>query len=188
MHRLSYIALQQKLGDLLHEEHGNCDDNTCAIAKCMENYLYLWAAKLFINTGVASEEFEKTYARLPAIHEVDAEKERIEFLETVESCACPHCNAVVYDPSDSDYYCSNCTNRAVFSVKVNALGPDGVSDVGDRWTQGFNVLEFTERENHCVFVVAMKYGKEPSEFTKTILEESVGVSLPDGAEIEIMAT
>nr|BFD64917.1 hypothetical protein BdHM001_35980 [Bdellovibrio sp. HM001] len=185
MKKPSYESLKQTLSELLENEHGGCSDNTCDIAKCMENGFYLWASHLFIGTGVASKEFEKTYALLPKRFEQDAESERVEFLATVESCECPNCGAVVYDPDSCEYHCSNCGQRAVFLVKTNSLGPDGVEDLGDRWVDGFNVLDFKERSDHCIFSVAMKYGKMPGEFTKEILERSVGASLPTGTKLTL---
>lgn len=188
MSKKTYDETIERLSELLNNEHGRCEQNTCAISKCMQHGYYLWAMHLFSGTGACSEEFGELYDSLPKRRfNAEAEAERAEFVKSVDSCNCPHCNAVLYEPEECGYFCDNCAKRATLKVKVNQLGPDGVSEVNNGWVSGFKVVDFEEGENECVFEVAMEYGRDPSELTLQILEESIGVECPVGTTMKIVA-
>lgn len=177
----------QELTELINEEHANCTDNTCDISKCMENDFYLWAFKLFSGTGASSSKFDEIYSKLPPKFYQEAEKERVEFISSVPSIACPHCDAVVYDPEDSNYHCSNCAKDACFQVKLHPSHLEGLVDLNEaQWSDGFKVIREQETDNSTVYSVIMKYGKEPKEFTLKHLEGSIGVQSPIDAKMELI--
>jgi hypothetical protein len=177
-----------KLTELLNIEHGDCDDTTCAIAVCMENEYNLWAISLFSSTGASSEEFDKIYNSLPRDQfDIEAEAERAEFVESIPSVSCPHCNAVVYNPEECDYYCSNCAKTALFKVKLNCATTDGVVSSGQStWIDGFNVVKEKEVDGKAIYSIAMKYGKDKSDFSKSILEQSIGSEIPPKTKMEFI--
>lgn len=177
------IEISDQLEELFEKEHGGCDNNTCAMTICMSHGYSLWAIYLFSGTGAASDEFSELYEKLPKKEFAAlAEAERAEFVEQVPSVACPHCNAVVYEPENSDYHCSSCAKEALFQIKGEVSLPDGVSchtrDF-DGWVEDFKVIRAKQAsETETVFSIAMKYGKEPEELTLQIFEASVGAELP----------
>lgn len=186
--KLSYEEIKEALCALLDEEHGGCSDNTCAISSCMSHGYHLWAVSLFAGTGAASDEFDRLYRSLPRKRfEREAEKERVEFLDEVDSASCPHCNAIVYEPKEHNYYCSNCGKTALLEVIASCSLPDGVHETtSEEYCNGFRVVKSKYMsENETLFWVAMEYGKDPSDLTVNIMSDSIGSEMPKGAKITI---
>lgn len=184
MGNLDYEYKLNKIIELLKSEHGDCEDTTCDIASCLNHGFELWAVKLFSSTGASSKEFDRLYNKLPSKFSSDAEKEREEFVNTIPSVSCPHCNAVVYDYQDCDYYCSNCAKTALFEVKLDCASSDGVVESGSsNWINGFNVVKEREISGGVIYSVAMKYGIDKSDFNKTILEQSIGAETPSDSKM-----
>lgn len=176
-----YKSITDKLVKLFEEEHGDCENTTCAMSHCMKHGYSLWALYLFSSSGAASDEFAALFEKLPRKRfESEAEAERAEFVESVPSAACPHCNAVVYEPEDCNYHCSHCGDQALFEVKSTCDLPDGVVESeNDGWVDGFKVISINQPDPvSTIFKVAMKYGKEPSELSRATMNESIGSEIP----------
>ncbi|MEK2647325.1 hypothetical protein [Bdellovibrio sp. BCCA] len=188
MNEKSFQQITDRLVELFEEEHGGCENNTCAMTACMSHGYSLWAIKLFHNCGVASDEFDRLIKKLPkAEFERRAEAERAEFVEEIPSVSCPHCNAVVYEPEESEYHCSSCAKGAYFEVVTDALMPDGVSGEDDGWVEDFKVISARPYGDGTKFNVAMKYGKEPEQLTRQIFEASVGSEMPPNSSLQHMS-
>lgn len=187
MGKLDYNYKIDKLTELLKAEHGDCDDTTCDMASCLDHGYDLWAIKLFSSTGASSSEFNQMYNTLPAQFEIDADAERAKFVENVPSVVCPHCDSVVYSPEQCDYYCSGCAEKALFEVKLNCGSSDGVVASGaSNWVEGFSVIKEKEISDGVIYSIAMKYGKQKSEFNKSILDQSIGSETPPNTKMEFL--
>lgn len=109
MKKLNYKNQIERLEKLLVKNHGGCIDNTCDIINSLDAGFSLWAIHLFSNCGAACKKFDKLYKTLPAKFEKEAEKERINFIETVSHSECSECNAIAWNV-DAIWSCDSCGN------------------------------------------------------------------------------
>lgn len=90
---------------LIERDHGGCDSQTCTISVALREGFHVVAVESWIGSGAASKEFDGV--ELPFSFE-DARRESAEMCESVPHVECPHCNAVIWNPKDCNYWCDSC--------------------------------------------------------------------------------
>jgi hypothetical protein len=97
-----------KMVELVERDHGGCDNNTCSISVALENGYSMHALEMWSGCGAADDEFNALYFPHARFIAKESRKEASLMCDKIPHVDCPHCNAVLWNPADSDYWCGSC--------------------------------------------------------------------------------
>lgn len=89
----------------IERDHGGCDSNTCDISVALRHGYDLVAIDSWDGSGAASSDWNP-----PKYTNKELREQCEEMGKLVPHVDCPHCNAVLWCPEETDYYCDSCGN------------------------------------------------------------------------------
>ena len=102
--KLKKMSIERAI-ELIENEHGGCDQNTCTLGVALRYGYDLVAIDHWIGSCAACDEFHN--AELDYTNkELTAQSKKM--CKELEHIDCPHCDSILWLPDETDYYCDSC--------------------------------------------------------------------------------
>ncbi len=99
------------LFNLIEDEHGGCDQNSCTLGVALKEGYALVAIDHWIGSGAASGAFNVEAKKGLPFSFKDVQKEHKQMSQDLDHAFCDECNSVVWQPEWCGYQCDSCGHK-----------------------------------------------------------------------------